>query len=118
MLKPCLPVALHFPPLQNKDSSNEETKPKEETAKNDDNRTTENIKSENVVEKSASGDDKQSVASVAEKEDLKEVGEKSVGKEGKTSASQKGDSAKHEVVDKDLLQVFFAAVYKGLNKSP
>lgn len=52
--------------------------------------------------------------SLAEKGDLKEVEEKSVGKEGKISGSQKGDSAKHDVVDKDLLQVHFAASYKRL----
>ena len=53
--------------------------------------------------------------SVAEKGDLKEVEEKSAGKEGKISGSQKGDSAKHDVVDKDLLQVHFAvASYKRL----
>lgn len=56
-------------------------------------------------------EDKQSVA---EKGDLKEVEEKSAGKEGKISGSQKGDSAKHDVVDKDLLQVHCAASYKRL----
>ena len=115
MIKRCLLVALHFLLLQNEDKSNErETKP-EVPAKDGDNRTTENLKLENIDEKSASGQDKQSVA---EKGDVKEVGEQSVGKEGKTSVSQKGDSAKKEVVDKDLLQVFFAAVYKRLNESP
>jgi hypothetical protein len=110
-----LTVALHFSPLQNEDKSNErETKP-EESAKDDGKRTMENLKLENVDEKSASGEDKQSVA---EKGDLKELEEKSVAKEGKMSVSQKGDSARHEVVDKDLLQVLFAAVHNRLNESP
>uniref|UniRef100_A0A453SDM1 DBC1/CARP1 catalytically inactive NUDIX hydrolase domain-containing protein n=3 Tax=Aegilops tauschii subsp. strangulata TaxID=200361 RepID=A0A453SDM1_AEGTS len=83
---------------QNEDNSNErETKPEEVTAEDDGKRTTENLKLEKTEE------DKQSVA---EKGDLKEVEEKSVGKEGKISGSQKGDSAKHDVVDKDLLQAF------------
>ena len=109
-------MALHFFHLQNEDMSNErETKSEEVTAKADGNRTTENLKLENIDEKSASGEDKQSVT---EKGDVKEVGEESVGKEGKTSASEKGDSTKHEVVDKDLLQVFFAAVNTRSKESP
>ncbi|VAI89760.1 unnamed protein product [Triticum turgidum subsp. durum] len=83
---------------QNEDNSNErETKPEEVTAEDDGKRTTENLKLEKTEE---------DTQSVAEKGDLKEVEEKSAGKEGKISGSQKGDSAKHDVVDKDLLQAF------------
>ncbi|KAF0915272.1 hypothetical protein E2562_035218 [Oryza meyeriana var. granulata] len=39
------------------------------------------------------------------KQSLSEKGEKAVGKEVKAARSQKGDSAKHEVIDKELLQV-------------
>jgi hypothetical protein len=43
----------------------------------------------------------------AEKGGLVEVGEKVASKEGKVAVSEKGDSTKHDVVDKDLLQVVF-----------
>lgn len=102
MRKPCLPVSLHYSLLQNEDNSNErETKPEEVTAEGDGNMTTENLKLEKVAEEGKQ--------SVAEKGDLKEVG-----REGMTSGSQKGDSVKHDAVDKDLLQVLFAALYKRL----
>ena len=56
------------------------------------------------LEKPVSGDEN---PTTAEKEGSVEVGEKVVSKEGKTAVSQKGDSTKHEVVNKDLLQVIF-----------
>lgn len=65
------------------------------------------IELENVAcidEKPVSGKVK---PTIAEKGGLVEVGDKAVvSNEGKAAVSPKGDSAKHEVVDKDLLQAF------------
>lgn len=55
------------------------------------------------LEKPVSGED---TPTKAGKGGSVEVGEKVVSKEGKTAVSQKGDSTKHELVDKDLLQAF------------
>ncbi|KAF0895524.1 hypothetical protein E2562_013607 [Oryza meyeriana var. granulata] len=97
--------------LKNEDHLNDKAK-QEVTTEEDGNKNTKERESENnanMHEKSASGEDKQSVAEKSAsgegKRSLSEKGEKAVGKEVKTTRSQKGDSAKHEVVDKELLQV-------------
>ena len=106
--------------LQNEDNLNDKAK-QEVTTEEDGNKNTEERESENnanMLEKAASGEDKQSVveksASVEGKQSVSEKGDKAVGKEVKTTRSQKGDSTKDEVVDKELLQVTFAAVSKRL----
>ncbi|KAL5225939.1 hypothetical protein ABZP36_012578 [Zizania latifolia] len=97
---------------QNEDNLDDREVKQEVTVVEDGNKNTE-IESENTAnihEKSASGEDKQSLAeksaSGESKQPVAEKGEKAVGKEVKISASQKGDSAKDEMVDKDLLQAF------------
>jgi hypothetical protein len=59
------------------------------------------------LEKLVSGED---TPTKEEKGGVVEVGEKVVRKEGKTPVSLKEDSTKHEVVDKDLLQVIFLCI--------
>uniref|UniRef100_A0A0E0LCP7 EF-hand domain-containing protein n=1 Tax=Oryza punctata TaxID=4537 RepID=A0A0E0LCP7_ORYPU len=97
---------------QNEDNLNDKAK-QEVTTEEDGNKNTGEHESENnanMHEKAASGEDKQSVveksASVEGKQSVSEKGEKAVGKEVKTTRSQKGDSAKDEVLDKELLQAF------------
>uniref|UniRef100_A0A0D9WR99 DBC1/CARP1 catalytically inactive NUDIX hydrolase domain-containing protein n=1 Tax=Leersia perrieri TaxID=77586 RepID=A0A0D9WR99_9ORYZ len=95
---------------QNEDNFNDKAK-QEVTTEVDGDKNTEERESENnatVHEKSASGGDKQSVAEKSAsgegKQSVSEKGEKA-GKEVKPITSQKGDSAKDEVVDKELMQV-------------
>ncbi|KAF0906628.1 hypothetical protein E2562_012211 [Oryza meyeriana var. granulata] len=96
---------------ENEDHLNDKAK-QEVTTEEDGDKNTEERESENnanIHEKSTSGEDKQSVAEKSAsgegKQSLSEKGEKAVGKEVKAARSQKGDSAKHEVIDKELLQV-------------